>query len=227
MEDKVRYLTFSALTLVDRQNGSRLKFGARMGFPRITVEPEPTKEGESYAETIINAPFTFPMFFYFMDRFEEVIKSDPGTIYSIECRNTKYVEGKKTNETYLQAKVMVGKDKEGIIFLSVIDENKKKIKFDLLPDLKWYKMFKNGVEITDPKELSYYYAISYLKALRALYTSERMEENVKISIADRPNNGNNFRRPPEQWSKPKDEIKVDESKLHDLKKPEFKDELTF
>lgn len=226
MEDKVRYITFTSLTLVDKEHGARLKWGVRMGFPRLTVEPEPKKEGEKYGETIINAPFTYPTFFYFLDRFEEVIQGEPGSSFSIECRNTKYVDGKKTNETYLQAKVIVGKDKEGIIFISVIEEGKKKIKFDLLPDTKWYKMFKNGEEITDKKDLSYYYAISYIKTVRAIYTMERMEENVRISYVDRPNNGNNYRRPPEQWNKPVEkvevveEIVVPEEKLMEVKKPE-------
>lgn len=238
-ENKVRYINFLALMLSAEGGTAKLRWGVRMGFPRLTVEPERINEGDSYPEKIITAPFNYIMFYYMVDRFEEIIEADPGTMTSIECKNIKYANGERTQETFVQAKVIVGKDKEGIIFISVIAEDKKKVKFNLLPDEKWYKLYRNGVEVTDRVELSKCYAKAYVRALKATYDSFRLDENINISVVDRPANGSNFRRPfnKKTTTQPTtpvqqnaiNEIKIDESKLQSLsieeKKTETKDSI--
>lgn len=193
-ENKVRYIRFSQLTLNEPDGGS-LHWGVRMGFPRITVIPERINDGENYNEKIITAPFNVPTLHLLLEYMDEIVNGEKGQYKSIECRNIKYVNGERTSETFIQSTVIIGKDKDGINFITLVSEGKKKVKFSILPDSRWYRIYHNNAEVTDKSEISRVYARAYIRAIRQAYDQERLEENVKISEADRPANGSNYGKP--------------------------------
>lgn len=193
-ENKVRYIRFSQLTLNEPDGGS-LHWGVRMGFPRITVIPERIQDGDNYNEKIITAPFNVPTLHLLLEYMEEVVNGEKGQYKSIECRNVKYVNGERTSETFVQSTVIVGKDKDGIIFITLVSEGKKRVKFSILPDSRWYRIYHNNTEVTDKAEISRVFGRAYIKAVRQAYNQERLEENVRISEADRPANGSNYGKP--------------------------------
>lgn len=193
-ENKVRYIRFSQLTL-NEPDGGTLHWGVRMGFPRITVIPERIEEGDNYNEKIITAPFNVPTLHLLLEYMGEIVNGENGQYKSIECRNVKYVNGERTTETYVQSTVIVGKDKDGINFITLVTNDKKKVKFSILPNPRWYRIYYNGTEVTDKAEISRVFGRAYIKAIRQAYDQERLEENIRISEADRPANGSNYGRP--------------------------------
>ena len=193
-ENKVRYIRFSQLTL-NEPDGGTLHWGVRMGFPRITVIPERIEEGDNYNEKIITAPFNVPTLHLLLEYMEEIVNGENGQYKSIECRNVKYVNGERTTETYIQSTVIVGKDKVDTIFITLVTNDKKKVKFSILPNPRWYRIYYNGTEVTDKVEISRVFGRAYIKAIRQAYDQERLEENIRISEADRPANGSNYGKP--------------------------------
>ena len=224
-ENKVRYIRFSQLTLNEPDGGS-LHWGVRMGFPRITVIPERIEEGDNYIEKIITAPFNVPTLHLLLEYMEEIVNGEKGQYKSIECRNVKYVNGERTSETFVQSTVIVGKDKDGIIFITLVSEGKKKVKFSILPDSRWYRIYHNNTEVTDKAEISRVFGRAYIKAVRQAYNQERLEENVKISEADRPANGSNYGRPFVKKDVKKD-IKEDKKPESTITDDKPKEEINF
>lgn len=161
-----------------------LMWSTRKGYPRISVYTHPSikneKGGMDYSK-IITAPFDYITLGILFSYLDAAIKTDGEYQQVIECLNVKYVDGVKTTKVYTQAKVMVGKDTNGIIYISAIEEGKTKIKFELLPT-RWFKFYKtnSAEELTDKKVLSKSYALSYLECLRKLFADRMVTEVTSV-----------------------------------------------
>ena len=195
MEDKVKYVRFSLLNLrkpyEDRDDYALLTWGIRKGFPRITVwtnnkRPEGVKVDMA---TVITAPFDYVSFTMFRHYFKNIINNVEPEVkkYTIECFNVKFVDNKKTDEIYIQARVTVGRDKNNVIYLAVVSEGKPKIKFDLLPNPTWFKFYAGEKNLLEDKgRLSTEYALAYLEVMDKLYANTMVEEMTDISMLDAP-----------------------------------------
>ncbi|EPU3828977.1 hypothetical protein ACVWU4_000958 [Campylobacter coli] len=195
MEDKVKYVRFSLLNLrkpyEDRDDYALLTWGIRKGFPRITVwtnnkRPDGVKVDMG---TVITAPFDYVSFTMFRHYFKNIINNVEPDVkkYTIECFNVKFVDNKKTDEIYIQARVTVGRDKNNVIYLAVVSEGKPKIKFDLLPNPTWFKFYAGEKNLLEDKgRLSTEYALAYLEVMDKLYANTMVEEMTDISMLDAP-----------------------------------------
>ncbi len=186
MKNKVKLVKFAILTLrknyEDESNDyGLLQWSIRNGYPRISIFTTSKKSdhiGFDYG-TLITAPFDYITLGVLFDKFKEIIDSPVDTKHVINCYNAEFKNGEKTGKDILQSRVAIGKDKGGIVYISVVEEEKKKIKFDLLPSDRWFKFFDNtGAEITDKAELSKVYAKSYLRTLIKLMESELLKDST-------------------------------------------------
>lgn len=205
MDNKVKLVRFAPLSLrksVDDRDVA-LQWSIRMGYPRITIYTDTSvvnQDGKMDFSKIIIAPFDYVNLKVFLEYFKKVINGENDNSYSVNCYNVKFKDGVKTNETYLQAKVVVGKDKEGIIYLAAIEEGKPKIKFELLPNTKWFRYFnKDDIEIDDKGTLSKLYSTSYVCLLETIIQKE-FNIDVKEEVMLDPPSFSNV--------KPKEEEKV-------------------
>ena len=145
-----------------------LTYAIRNGYPRITVfTTNKNKEEVFDYNTMVNATFSLVQFEMFVDNIKEIIDADKETTYKVNCYNAKYVNNVRTNDVELQATAVVGKDKEGIIYLAVTAEGKRKVKFDLLPT-EWNKYSANGEEFSK-EELSKRFTKAYVKTIDRLF----------------------------------------------------------
>lgn len=200
------------------KDSASLVWAVRMGYPRIEVytsnKNSRNSDGAIDYNKMINAPFTPVMFYVFLENFKLAINSDPGDKYIIDHYNSKFEKGVKTNEIVLQAKSVIGKDKEGVIYIAVLDDNKKKVKFDLLPPEDWYKIRdpKTGDIITDKSILSKAYATAYLECVRVSFNGELVEEGMVTNVIE---NKNDYTK--SNYSQPKKEtVTVTDSTGMDL-----------
>lgn len=191
-KNKVKLVRFGPLSIrknVDNDEMA-LQWSVRMGFPRITVYTtnKATEKGKMDFSKVIIAPFDYINLKLFLSYFKDIVVSDDEKSYSVECFNVTFKDGIKTNETRLQAKVVVGKDKDGVIYLAAIEEGKPKIKFELLPNTKWFRYYdKDNNEITDKRVLSKKYAEAYLCLLETTLNKE-FNLDVKAEVMlDPPN----------------------------------------
>lgn len=247
--EKVKIIKFAALNLrkdlADDKDSARLSWSMRGEYPRVTVYTSSNnflKEDRTMDYNfVIIAPFDIVTFMYFLQTLAMVANQPKSSHYSINCLNTKVENGVRTNETIVQAIVSFGKDDNGVIYLSVTEDGKRKVKFDLLPNTRWFKYQDgDGNTITDKAFLSKMFTLSYIETLKRLmlpkysqYASEVLVDKPNIvketknetrkekkneDIQQKENKSETNIQSNGSSDKGESTIKVDESKLQDLKK---------
>ncbi len=194
---KVKMVKFAPLTLgkivvneaTQENDRPTLRWSMRAGYPRITVFTSSNledKDGKFDYNKMITAPFDIISLTLFLDKAKELLeKKEKSSYREVNCLNTRFKDGERTNEVFVQATVRMGIDKEGVVYLVTMGEKKPKIKFDILPP-EWLE-FKddNGDVITHPSKLSREYAKAYIRILENLLASE-MESFKKVEYIDGP-----------------------------------------
>lgn len=191
-EPVVKIARFTALTIsklidADTKDTAQLTWSTRGIYPRITVftSSQTTDEkGKFDYNKMITAPFDYISLQMLFDNFKKVIEHVGEIKLEVACYNAEFKNRVKTDNIVLQAKVSVGKDKNGIIYIAAIEDEKPKIKFNLLPDYRWYKHYDaNSDEITDKAVISKMYATAYLKTLDKLFTSQIANDLMTVKNA--------------------------------------------
>jgi len=173
MNNKNVIINFASLSLTtDLENDkyATLSWSIRNGYPRASVYfNNSRKERLAFSyDNLITSPFTQVMIYTVIDKIKDVIKAEKGTKTSVKCFNTKYSNNGPTDEIYLQSTFVIGKDKDGCVYLAAVAEGKPKIKFILQTNSKWFKVNDNdNNEITDQAELSVMAAKAYVARLEA------------------------------------------------------------
>lgn len=194
MEEKVKIIRYASLNLKtktdDNQDSATLTWSTRGLYPRITVY---TSDKNSFVNNkpnydfIITAPFDVVTLQIFVNQLKKVCKDPNDTRYTIDCINTKIVNGVRTNEKYIQAKIYIGKDSDGVIYIAVIEDNKKKVKFTLLPNMDFFTFYDNdGSIIKDKGKLSLFYTEAYVKSIETLLINDTLLLSKKEVEVDKP-----------------------------------------
>ncbi len=200
-QDKVKLVKFIPLSITQKdpdneENLFKLSWSVRKGYPRMTVYVENStvkdysnpKEKPFNYEAMLTAPFNALTVRTFLTNFQEVLDGDNDIKLGIECYNSVFKNGVKVDGAIaLQAKAFVGKDKEGVMYLAVIVEGKRKAKMEIMPDTRFFKFLdKTGAIITDKGTLSTMHAKSYLRVLTRLIDSTTIEDSIITDIRDKP-----------------------------------------
>lgn len=110
----------------DNNRKARLVFGFRDGNPRITVYT-----GAMGLEGMIAFPTDAPTMVTILNYLKDIAKSEPGTKMSFDSLTTVYENNKPTKEKKVLSTLYIGKSKEGLIYLSVMSENRPKLIFTI------------------------------------------------------------------------------------------------
>lgn len=194
MEEKVKIIRYASLNLKtktdDNQDSATLTWSTRGIYPRITVY---TSDKNSFVNNkpnydfIITAPFDVVTMQMFVNQLKKVCKDSNDTRYTIDCINTKIVNGVRTNEKYIQAKIYIGKDSDGVVYIAAIEDNKKKVKFPLLPNIDFFTFYdKDGSIIKDKEKLSLFYTEAYIKSIETLLINDALLLSKKEVEVDKP-----------------------------------------
>lgn len=144
-----------------------LAFSLVANQPRIDVYtnvPNDKQNGN------IRAAMDAPTFWALIEALKIVIDGEAGQKISIPNKNYTWWEGKRSDEPKLVSTTIVGKDKEGVVFISVVAKDRPFIKFPFLPSLFHTLVKADGSGFTDA-EMSILYAKGYAKNLPMLYAS--------------------------------------------------------
>lgn len=108
----------------EQEDGSfpSLVLGFRDGVPRMKVY---LGQGNGVLEWAA-VPTEFMAF---LDDFVEMCSAPGGTFIELDGIKDKWVDNKRTNETYVAVRMRVGKTKEGIMYLMLMQEGKPQIPF--------------------------------------------------------------------------------------------------
>jgi hypothetical protein len=164
-----RYAMFAPVPGVEGGKKARLVWVVRDNNPRITVYTN--VQGDS-AYGIINAGLTPEILYVLLDLLEEVIKGEKGEKRVIECLTSPKQEDGSYGPKQPTSSVWVGKDANGVVWISVVSANqdRPKIKFEFKV-YEYYRLLKSdGVPITEA-ESSELWALASVRALRLIFAN--------------------------------------------------------
>lgn len=149
---------------------ARMQFGGRDGMFRITVFTGVGTEGK---DGIIYCPFDPGSFSILLNMLEQAIRAEPGEKFKVVCRGTIYENDKPTDKTKLLGEVYVGKNSEGIVWISMTHEKHPKIIFEFRTSKFMDFYGKDGNKMSDT-DLSKLTAGAYLNTLRNIMSAYSM-----------------------------------------------------
>ncbi len=124
--------TFDKIKMYGKAQGetkpSILSWGCWNGNPRITVSTN-IESDKVNRSGMINAAFNPETFYALLDLLEEVANSPNELTYRVDCKTTSELPEGGRSEPFVASFVMLGKDSEGKVWISVLAENRPKIKF--------------------------------------------------------------------------------------------------
>ena len=173
----------------DNLDGKRtlLSWSIRNGYPRVSVYYGKNPEVTGF-ENMTILPFTPQAILSLIGSIKTVAESsDASKKYTIACINSVFKDNVRTDDKEIVGTITVYRDENGVVALKVKTSKKPEVRFRLLIDKEWYKVYgSNNEEITDKKELSEIYAKTYADVLvnimSTLITNEAIENKV---ITDR------------------------------------------
>lgn len=195
------------LTLRAPTPGHAGKFASLMwGFvgnnPRITVYTnDPDDSGESKGYGRIVAALDLVVFCVFLKELKNAIDAPGEYKRQVDNMNYTFFGGKRSDEPKLVSQLWVGKDKDGMVYISVTAKDRPKIKFAFhFPD--FHKLRKeDGNEITKA-EASVAVAESYYFILGQMMTHMAVSHWQEPPPKPQNGNGNNYRNGGQQNSRP-------------------------
>lgn len=212
------------LTSISEEKKTRtLTWSSRDGYPRITVftDNEIKKpDGSMDYNKMITAPFAILKLKSAIRLWTKVLDENVnGTYEEVDCMYPKIENGvKHDDEKVIRAKARFGIDNNGICYFYIEDNNKPKIKFNIVED-GWHvwRARKNAIENRNMSEMSKEHARSYLEILTALFL-EDIKSNMTVTYT--PNN-TSYNKTNKTYTKtnyqPKQEVEI-------VKEPEIKEE---
>jgi len=131
--ERSRYLDFAKFNIyanLSTNSGARarLTWGLISGNPRITVftnDPSDTVDNK-----VIPFNMTFEVLYIVLDQIEKIAKHQGEIRRRFEYSRRVYENGKPTNDIVKVSDLLIGKDNNGMCWISVIAPNRPNIKFE-------------------------------------------------------------------------------------------------
>ena len=129
---------------------SKLVWGIRNGYPRITVfTNDPNDKGPGIVNSVISAPVDMATMHIFLTLLEQIATGPNDIKNKVDCFTLKWVDGQRTDERILLSEIWIGKDSEGMVWISLIAPARPKIKFTYRVS-DWHGIYKtDGVQMTE------------------------------------------------------------------------------
>lgn len=160
-----RKLNLSAPTPGVQGAKASLIWGLYANNPRLTVYTnDPNDSGEQNGYGKISANLDGPTFFAFLELLK-VAANAPGEFKDkVENKNFIFPGGKRSERPVVVSELWAGKDKDGIVWISVTARDRPKIKFPILsPD--FHQFIHGDGTPYEPAETSKLFALGYINLL--------------------------------------------------------------
>lgn len=158
---------------------SSLIWGVYSNNPRITVytgDPEDNSERTGYGKIVAN--LDTPSFYAFIEMLEETAKSKVEFKQKIDNKGFTWIGGKRSELPVVLNSLVVGKDADGSVWISVIADDRPKIRFYILPGELVSLYHGDGTQFTKG-EASSLYALGYCQILRNLVSIVLVNEYIE------------------------------------------------
>lgn len=172
---------------------SKLVWGLNKNNPFLRVYTgDPADESDRTKGGRIQAELDAPHLFMLLELIRQAVKAESGWKTSMSCDNYVFPGGKRSEKPVNVADVWVGKDKDGVVYLSVVDKilkDRPVIKFDVaLPDY-WIHVRHADGRTYSKAEGSVVFAQGYANMLEKLYSTLLVDEFVPYAPPVKPGGG--------------------------------------
>lgn len=161
-------LTMFAKTPGVERGNARLQWGMRDLAPRITVfTNDPNDQGAN--KGMIYAGFNAETFMIFLELLKQVANSEEVEIrHKIDTYGMRFEDNVRTNDRILVSELWFGKDRDGIIWLSLIAPDRPKIRFNFTIS-DWHAIYRTDGNRFSEKDASKLAALVTVDILRNVY----------------------------------------------------------
>lgn len=176
---------------------STLRWGLNNNNPFIAVYTgDPNDDTPNTPNGRIKAELDLPMLMMILNYLEQAITAENGWKMCVETLNFIFPGGRRSEKPVVTTNIWVGKDKEGSVFISVIDAQRKDrpvIKFELAPSNYWFHVNSRTGETISKQEASIAWTKGYIDLLRNLYYNLAVTEYTPPKPKGDNNGGGNSR----------------------------------
>ena len=189
-----RKLNLSAPTPGHQGKFASLIWGFHANNPRITVYTnDPNDAGADKGYGKIAANMDTPTMFAFTNLLNQVIDHEGEVKYKIENKNFIFPGGKRSEKPVVVSETWIGKDAQGVIWLSVSARDRPKIKFEFQPSDFHHFMNGDGTPFSKA-EASKLWARGYVRILENLLPVLAVANYVEPPPKDGGQGGGGYNR---------------------------------
>lgn len=187
-----RKLSMSTPTPGNQGKWSSLQWGLYANNPRITVYTnDPNDSGPDKGYGKITANLDLPVFFAFLSQLDQIINGPDDNKVGIENKNYIFPGGKKSEKPVVVSTLWFGKDKEGIVWMSIVARDRPKIQFKFGPSDFHHFQKGDGTPFT-AGECSQLFAKGYIRILEEMVPTLAVANYVEPPKKDAPAGGNSY-----------------------------------
>lgn len=125
----------------------------------------------------------------FLELFDAVLKSPADTAYKITNKNHTFFEGKRSEEPRLVSTTILGRDKEGVMFIALVAKDRPYLKFDFLGTSYHAIMGPDGNPLSKA-EASNFFARGWRRTITGLVAAVATAEYVAPEPKNKDGGGN-------------------------------------
>ncbi len=194
MEQTKKYTIwdFDKLSMTSTQGRAKLRFGIYNNNPRITIYTNDENDKKNNMG-MITAPMDPLVFSTFLAKISECISSPPNTKFSIQNYTMKMADGEEKPKKVHLNDIYGGKDENGVIWISVVEGNRPKFKFEFgnYPFHKFYKTDGEEMSRAELSQLSAKAAVNLFSDILSNYITSNYEHVVNTY---KPRNKGNYNK---------------------------------
>lgn len=172
---------------------SKLSWGINKNNPFIRVYTgDPADESERTKNGRIQAELDLPHLYAIIQLMRQAVVAENGWKNCLECFNYIFPGGQRSEKPVNTANVWIGKDKDGCVFISLVDalaKDRPVIKFDVAIGGIWMRLVHGDGRQYTKAESSSIFALGYATLLENLYSTLAVDEFVPYVAPERKGGG--------------------------------------
>lgn len=123
----------------------------------------------------IRGAMDMPTFYTLIELMREAVKLEDNQVLKLQNLNHTFFEGKRSDHPKLVSTTLVGRDKDGVLFLACVAKDRPYLKFSMLPS-NYHVMIGTNGEPMEKREASNFYLKGYANMLENMMGAVAVKE---------------------------------------------------
>lgn len=141
----------------------------------------------------IRGAMDMPTFYLLIEMMRKAITLDDNQVLKLQNLNHVFFGGERSAEPKLISTTLVGRDKDGVLFLACVAKDRPYLKFNMLPT-NYHVMIDVNGEPMNKREASNYFLAGYANMLENMMAAVAVVNYTEPKPKDNNGGGNNYNR---------------------------------